>query len=317
MNLTWESSVSYKDFIIGSYNYFKTNKAPNIIDELKACSKNIYLFDLLIVILLAIFQDRLRYYLSKIFTKFAFRRKMEMKKIKKFNESAWKCLFHTSMLLFYSYILFWKECGRFILSPSSSFDESSENISSIPPNSYYIIYMINLSHYFQALHAVFFLDTWRKDTGVLIVHHFDSIALLSLSWLDRIHQLGLVVLFLHDLCDPILEFSKCANYLKTQSNEIITFWERTTDISFCTFAFVWFVTRIYIFPLRAIYYTCIYYTENPTEHPMLFYIISLLHLLLTMNIYWTITILQVLMKKFRGQPLEDIREEENSTKKLN
>lgn len=313
MNVAWEASPSYKDFIIGSYNYVTTATVSSVKTDLNLCMGNLSWNDLYIVLVLTIVWAALRDTFNQIFESIARRCNLNREGIEKLPESGWKCFFYIISWSLVSYTLLWEESGRFISSPSTVWKEYSFDLTSIPSTSYYVVFSVECSFYVYSLYATLFLDSWRKDSLVLMVHHIMTVALLVFSWAARYHRPALVTLFLHDTCDPILEFTKCANYLKTQSNETIKFWERTADIGFLTFTVTWFFTRLYLFPLRVVYYSCVYVFENMIYVPLGFYLNSLLYLLVLMNIYWFSLILHVLYKVARGEVLEDVRDykEEN------
>lgn len=308
MNVVWETSPSYKEFIIGSYNYITTTSVSNVKSDINLCMSNLSWYDLYIVLTLTIVWTVLRDISNRIFDKIGKKCNLNSEGIEKLPESGWKFFFYTISWLLVSYTLLWEESGRFILSPNTVWKEYVFDLTSIPSTSYYIVFLIECSFYVHSLYATLFLDSWRKDSLVLMVHHIMTVALLVFSWSARYHRPALVTLFLHDSCDPILEFTKCANYLKNQSNNIVKFWERTADIGFLTFTVIWFFNRLYLFPLRVVYYSCVYVTENTIYVPLGFYLNCLLYLLVLMNIYWFSLILHVLYKVARGQVLEDIRD---------
>ena len=47
-----------------------------------------------------------------------------------------------------------------------------------------------------------------------------------------------------------------------------------------------FVSRLYIFPLRLVYFSSVYVEEKQIHAPFAFFLNSLLFLLLAMNVYW-------------------------------
>ena len=317
LTVAWESSPSYKEFALGSYNYLTTSTVSSLKVDLNLCIGNLNWYDLYIVLTLTIVWTVLRDIANKYFDQVASSYKLNAEGVEKLPESGWKCLFYIISWSLVTYVLLWEESGRFILSPATVWKDYAFDLTSVPSTSYYLIFAIECSFYIHSLYATLFLDSWRKDSIVLMVHHVMTIALLVFSWSARYHRPALVTLFLHDCNDVILEFTKCANYLKIQPSGVVKFWERTADIGFLTFTVTWFISRLYLFPLRVIYYSCVYVTENTIYVPIGFYLNCLLYLLLLMNVYWFSLILHVLYKVARGQVLEDIRDFKDEEKTQN
>lgn len=46
-------------------------------------------------------------------------------------------------------------------------------------------YFLQLSFYVHSIYASLFMDAWRKDTLLLIFHHFLTIALIGFSYVTR------------------------------------------------------------------------------------------------------------------------------------
>ncbi|TGZ58789.1 hypothetical protein CRM22_009453 [Opisthorchis felineus] len=84
------------------------------------------------------------------------------------------------------------------------------------PPDYYRVYLLQLGFYLHSLWSVLFVDVWRKDSAVLIVHHFMTLLLLQFSLVLRLHRIGALVVFLHDLNDVFLEIAKVNVYLQTR-----------------------------------------------------------------------------------------------------
>lgn len=66
--------------------------------------------------------------------------------------------------------------------------------------------------------------------------------------------------------------------------------------------------RLYLFPLRVLYYSSVYVEREGIYTPFGFFLNLLMYLLLTMNVYWFSLIVHVLFKVVTGQVLEDVRD---------
>lgn len=58
-------------------------------------------------------------------------------------------------------------------------------IESSVSSSIYVIYAAQASFYLHSVYATLFLDAWRKDSLVLLVHHVITTVLLCVSWSAR------------------------------------------------------------------------------------------------------------------------------------
>jgi len=178
------------------------------------------------------------------------------------------------------------------------------------PTNIYAVYVVQISFYVHSLYATVFVDQWRRDSIVLIGHHIITAVLLIFSLSTRCHKAGLIAIFLHDVCDILLEGTKTSLYFKQQGNRTLRVFEHIADVGFACFAVTWFVTRLYFFPLRHIYISSVYLDEKNIRVPFIFLLNTLLYVLLAMNIYWFSFILNLLYKVITGQELEDNRDYE-------
>lgn len=56
------------------------------------------------------------------------------------------------------------------------------NLNEPPPGDIYFMYMAQCGFYFHSLYATLFMDTWRKDSFVMMVHHVLTLMLISFSY---------------------------------------------------------------------------------------------------------------------------------------
>lgn len=62
----------------------------------------------------------------------------------------------------------------------------------------------------------------------------------------RYHKFGLLIFFVHDVTDILLEFTKCNVYLKKRNRRTYDFHEYLSNIGFVAFAISWLNTFFYI-----------------------------------------------------------------------
>ena len=75
-----------------------------------------------------------------------------------------------------------------------------------------LIYLLELAYYIYDLPRLLFYDRKRKDWGVMIAHHFCTIALVGGSLAMGFHKVGVPIMVLHDVCDVFLESAKFCKY---------------------------------------------------------------------------------------------------------
>ncbi|NXI44290.1 CERS6 synthase, partial [Galbula dea] len=107
----------------------------------------------------------------------------------------------------------------------------------LPDLHYY--YLVELSFYWSLMFSQF-IDIKRKDFGIMFAHHIVAVILITFSYVTNLTRVGTLIFCLHDASDIVLEAAKMANYCKCQ---------KLSDLLFFTFAFVFIVSRLAIFPL--------------------------------------------------------------------
>lgn len=151
--------------------------------------------------------------------------------------------------------------------------------------------------FYLSLSILHFFETRRKDFWQMFIHHLITLTLLSVSWSINAIRGGSLIVFVHDIADVLLEFSKAAKYAR---------YEKTCQSVFVSFILIWIITRLGIF--SKIVYCGIF--EFPTIYPRypLYYALAILNiLLLVLHILWTYMILQVIVRMFKTNDFGDVR----------
>ncbi|PRD39232.1 UNVERIFIED_CONTAM: Cers1 [Trichonephila clavipes] len=102
----------------------------------------------------------------------------------------------------------------------------------------------------------------------------------------RYHNIGSLVLFTHDACDILLEFTKLNVYFKIQGGKLKRRHEIFANISFFCFTVAWYVCRLYWYPLRVLYTATSDVQRMKLVLPGALLMNSLLWILQILNIYW-------------------------------
>ncbi|KAG9149881.1 hypothetical protein Leryth_023453 [Lithospermum erythrorhizon] len=276
--------------------------------------------DLMVLPLFALFFPTMRFFLDKfIFEKLAkrlifgkdhknldFKDGGRAKKICKFKESAWKCVYFLSAEIFALAVTYnepwFKKTIYFWEGPGNR---------AWPDQKYKLklksLYMYAGGFYTYSIFALLFWETRRSDFGISMGHHVASVLLIVLSYIWRFARIGSMVLALHDVSDVFLEVGKMSKYSGA---------EALAGISFILFVLAWILLRLIYYPFWILWstsYELVQFLdtkEHKVDGPIYYYIFNtLLFSLLVLHIYWWILIYRMLLRQIqaRGQLSEDIR----------
>ncbi|XP_029469869.1 ceramide synthase 1 [Rhinatrema bivittatum] len=242
-----------------------------------------------------------------LFRPFARWCRLQPKDAAKVPESAWKLLFYTVFWSYSAYLLLCKDYP-FFHDPPTAFHDWKRGMQ--VPTDIALAYLGQGSFYGHSTFATIYMDTWRKDSVVMLVHHVVTLILIIFSYAFRYHNIGLLVLFLHDVNDIQLEFTKLNVYFKNRGGHYHRLNDIISDVGLIIFSGSWFWFRLYWFPLKVLYATCYSSLQSVPNIPFYFFFNILLLVLLLMDIYWFLYIMLFLGKVITGQMHEvsDVRE---------
>ena len=154
-------------------------------------------------------------------------------------------------------------------------------------------YQVELGSY---IHQFLWTEVERSDAVEMMVHHLTTIALISLSYLTNFTRVGTSILFLHDSADIFLESAKIFNYISKADGRV---WAKhMTDVVFATFAIIFFITRIIVYPrfiLSSVLYEAPVYLGGSDW--IGFYVFAgLLIVLQVLHIFWFYLIARMIYK---------------------
>ncbi|KAB5538291.1 hypothetical protein DKX38_015824 [Salix brachista] len=206
------------------------------------------------------------------------------KKINKFKESAWKCIYFLSaeiLILFVTYDEPWLKLKG--------------------------AYMYAAGFYTYSIFALIFWETRRSDFGVSMSHHVATVILLVLSYILRFGRAGSIVLAIHDASDVFLEIGKMSKYSGA---------EGIASFAFILFVLSWILLRLIYYPFWVLWSTSYEVLQNldkekhAVDGPIYYYVLNtLLYCLLVLHIYWWVLMYRMLVKQIqaRGQLSDDVR----------
>ncbi|XP_064137080.1 ceramide synthase 1 [Loxodonta africana] len=222
-------------------------------------------------------------------------------------ESAWKFLFYLGAWSYSAYLLFGTDYPFFHDPPSVFYDWKP---GMAVPRDISAAYLLQGSFYGHSIYATLYMDAWRKDSVVMLVHHVVTLVLIVSSYAFRYHNVGVLVLFLHDISDVQLEFTKLNIYFKFRGGTHHRLHALAADLGCVSFSVSWFWFRLYWFPLKVLYATWHCSLRSVPDIPFYFFFNSLLLALTLMNLYWFLYIVAFAAKVLTGQmrELSDVRE---------
>ncbi|NXV21889.1 CERS1 synthase, partial [Cepphus grylle] len=228
--------------------------------------------------------------------------KLQPKDAAKMPESAWKLLFYTLSWSYGIYLLFFTDYP-FFYDPPSVFYGWKKGMD--VPTDIAIAYLLQCSFYGHSIYATAYMDTWRKDSVVMLLHHVVTLTLIAFSY--AFSQAG---------CP---EQGLQGTLARAARGREVVLGEAALGLtpppgspsnppgSLCPGRF-WF--RLYWFPLKVLYATCYSSLQSVPNIPFYFFFNALLLILTLMNIYWFLYIVLFVAKVLMGQMQEvnDVRE---------
>ncbi|KAG9332219.1 hypothetical protein JZ751_015510 [Albula glossodonta] len=179
---------------------------------------------------------------------------LQPKDAAKMPESAWKLTFYSMSWAYSVYLLFFTQYSFFNDPPSVFYGWKS---GMVVPADIAVAYLIQGSFYGHSIYASIYMDVWRRDSIVMVMHHIITLALITFSYAFRYHNVGVLVLFLHDVNDIQLEFTKLNVYFKTRGGGYHPVNNVISNLGCVSFCITWFWFRLYWFPLKVLYATCV------------------------------------------------------------
>ncbi|XP_071694140.1 ceramide synthase 1 LOH3-like [Rutidosis leptorrhynchoides] len=278
--------------------------------------------DFLVLPLFAIFFPTVRFFLDRLIFERVGRRliyntKMDIdideriKRVRKFKESAWKCVYFLSSEMIaldvtYNEPWFTKTTNFWIGPDDQRWPDQKYKLK------LKALYMYTGGFYIYSIFALIYWETKRADFGVSMAHHFASVILIALSYICRFARVGSIVLALHDATDVFLEIGKMSKYSGA---------EKLASYSFNMFVLSWVVFRLICYPFWILWSTSYEVLQildkekQTTEGPVYYYVFNtLLFCLLVMHIYWWVLMYRMLVKQIqnRGKLSDDVRSDSES-----
>ena len=118
-----------------------------------------------------------------------------------------------------------------------------------------------------------------------------------MSYTFRYTEMGLLILFFHDIRDVFLGLGKTCHYLTPRADgKKNEFFHKLVDPLVVIFALSWIPTRLYLYPLRGIY-ELTKVTRKTCHFPSIAFSAILLSVLLVLNTIWFFMIVRTLVNR--------------------
>lgn len=169
---------------------------------------------------------------------------------------------------------------------------------------YYLLYA---ARYFQGGISIL-LEHRRKDFVEMQIHHWVTVSLIFVSYINGCNHIGAVIMVLFDPADVPLHLAKLFKYTADATQKAT--YQTAADILFAFFAVVFLATRLICYPYvvwSAQIETRKFFTKGIPEWTCM----MLLYALLALQIYWFTLLLRAAIKMFTAGGIEDVRSDDS------
>ncbi|KAH7420591.1 hypothetical protein KP509_13G013600 [Ceratopteris richardii] len=231
------------------------------------------------------------------------------KKVTKFKECGWKCIFHLSELVLALAVTYnepwFTDTKKFWVGPG---DQVWPDLRIKKKLRW--LYMYTGGFYTYSIFDLMFWEIRRSDYVVTMTHHVVTVALIVFSYIAKFARIGSMVLSLHAASDVFLLIGKMTKYCGL---------ELIPSLTLICFAVSWLLLRLIYYPFWIIWSTSyevlqiLDISKYEKEGPISYYIFnSLLISLLVMHIYWWVLVIRMVIRLIQagGQVGDDVRSDE-------
>ena len=158
------------------------------------------------------------------------------------------------------------------------------------------MYIFSLSYYMLELMMFKNRKVNRKDDMEMLLHHVVTIMLIFISYSANLFRIGLNIVYLFDINDIFLCFSKLLTYYK--------FNNKITDTTFIIFFIGWVYNRLYVYMVNVLY--ILYMNMNTKVECISFGLLLVIYML---NLFWTKMIAMAGYKMYKGIELSEVSDQ--------
>jgi len=230
--------------------------------------------------------------------------------IRKFSDQGWQLVVHAAMT-WYEYRLLQANGWRWWSEPASLWNNSWQSekdgvvgdTTGSCPSELRLLYIAQMGIWFVTAFSHKFIEAKHKDYFVMYGHHVATLGLVSISYLNGWEPIGLVVLFIHDSSDIVVDVLKMVNYLGLDADSGLFLAEGVFVLNLVT----WAATRLWLYPsiaVRNAFYSIGSYpvVDNSMPRTACRAFLCVLYL---MHCWWYYLFLRIAWKLIRGNTGHD------------
>ena len=173
----------------------------------------------------------------------------------KFGDQSWQLVVHVLLSALAYFILRVEDGGVAWLDDHTSLwlPEAIGGTAGIFANrsrpSVHLLYLLQAAAWIVTAVSHVWLEERHKDYLMMLVHHVVTLALILLSYHFNFVKLGVVIMFLHDSSDIVIDLLKLCNYLNLEGISGLF----AVEACFITNFVTWAYARLYVFPVHVIW----------------------------------------------------------------
>ncbi|VDL60684.1 unnamed protein product [Hymenolepis diminuta] len=210
--------------------------------------------------------------------------------VEKAPEGIFRSLYYCVITGYGAYISYFSGRYNFIQQPCEVYSSNVtwENyFEQEIPTDILSLYWIQFSYYLSGVYMELYMDKRRKDSTMMLLHHFVTLSLMYFSYMGRYLKHGCIIFFLNDISDAILETGKICVYFNNRGGVVRKYGDIFCNIIFFFFTVSWFYFRLYLFCVRLLHSSnwCAY-IQRKIWRPRLYVFFNLL--------LWTLYIMQMI-----------------------
>jgi len=171
----------------------------------------------------------------------------------KFADQLWQLVVHVSLSALAYFILRFEDGGVEWLDEPASLWLPSRSIAElfVAPSraSVQLLYLLQSAVWIVTACSHVWLEERHNDYLMMLAHHVVTLALILLSYHYNYLRVGVVIMFLHDSSDIVIDLLKMCNYVNLEG--LAGFF--AVEICFLVNFGTWAYTRLYIFPVHVLW----------------------------------------------------------------
>lgn len=211
-------------------------------------------------------------------------------KLKKYRIAVYKLIYGTISVIMGMFVLHGE---KWIL----KLDFTPDLKDGVIPLKFKAHYILEGCFYINELFTMAF-EPAKHDLVQMALHHITTLLLMYLSYTPKYIKFGVLLIPLHNITDPMLEFCKVCNYLKD---------DLCANVGLFVFTTAFIILRLLIYPRYVLWNAWKFTQQDHFKSPSL-YIMTLLFILQVMHIIWTMYIIMLFVRIINGEKPKDPRE---------